>query len=404
MVTDPLDASAGVPYGALAELRSSCPVSRTSSGAYFLARHDDVLAATKDVDVFQASFRAAGVVVPPEEQLISEIPEPRHGKIRRIINSAIAQHRIGRVEPFVRVLCNELLDPLVARQGGDLVAEYVTPIPATVIAILLGVDSTDHVRFAEWSDLVVQSSYATMNRRENGVDGEGLAGIAPDFAAYLDTMIAERRASSEPPDDFVTRLINTEVDGQRLTALEMRTQLAFLLMSGNETTRHLIANVLETVCGDSDLFARLRAERELVPIVIEESLRHDPPIHVLMRDCLQDITIDGVTIPAGVKVGFGLASANRDDRSYDDPDKFRLDRPSAKDHLAFGGGPHLCPGASLARLEGRVALDVFLDRVDQAHINDGYQREPVPVFWANGPRRLPVGLTGAGPDKLRPSR
>ena len=105
MVADPLDASAGVPYGALAELRDACPVSRTASGAYFLARHDDVLAATKDIETFQASFRAAGVVVPPEEQLISEIPEPRHGKIRRIINSAIAQHRISSVEPFVHERC-----------------------------------------------------------------------------------------------------------------------------------------------------------------------------------------------------------------------------------------------------------------------------------------------------------
>jgi cytochrome P450 len=174
-------------------------------------------------------------------------------------------------------------------------------------------------------------------------------------------------------------------------------------MSGNETTRHLIANMLETVCTDAALFARLRAERDLVPTVVEESLRHDPPIHVLMRDCLRDITIDGVTIPAGVKVGFGLASANRDERTYDDPNEFRLDRPSAKDHLAFGGGPHVCPGASLARLEGRVALDVFLDRVDQASVDDGYRREPVPVFWANGPRRLPVYLTGADPNASRPS-
>ena len=122
-------------------------------------------------------------------------------------------------------------------------------------------------------------------------------------------------------------------------------------------------------------------------------MRHDPPIHVLMRDCLRDVTIDGVAIPAGVKVGFGVASANRDARTYDDPDEFRLDRPSAKDHLAFGGGPHVCPGASLARLEGRVALDVFLDRVERVRVDDGYAREPVPVFWANGPRRLPVHLT-----------
>jgi cytochrome P450 len=123
-----------------------------------------------------------------------------------------------------------------------------------------------------------------------------------------------------------------------------------------------------------------------------------------MRDCLTDITIDGVIIPAGVKVGFGLASANRDRRIYDQPDEFRLDRPSAKDHLAFGGGPHVCPGASLARLEGRVALDVFLDRVDHVVVAAGYRREPVPVFWANGPRRLPVTLTGAGPSTSRPSR
>jgi cytochrome P450 len=401
MVADPIDASAGVPYELLASLRGECPVSRTAAGAYFLARHDDVLAATKDIEVFQASFRAPGVVVPPEEQLINEISEPRHGKIRRIINSAIAQHRIGRIEPFARGLCNELLDRLVERGGGDLVAEYVTPIPATVIAHLLGVDPSDHARFAEWSDLVVQSAYATKNRREDGAEGEGLAGVAPEFTAYLDTMIAERKAAPAPPDDFVTRLINTSVDGERLTDLEMRTQLAFLLMSGNETTRHLIANMLETVCNDAALFGRLRADRDLVPTVVEESLRHDSPIHVLMRDCRRENTMDGVTIPAGVKVAFGLASANRDARRYDAPDEFRLDRPNARDHLAFGGGPHVCPGASLARLEGRIALDVFLERIDQARVDQPYRRQPVPVFWANGPGRLPVTLTGTAPNGPR---
>jgi len=391
--TDPLDTSAGIPYDAFEELRAECPVSKTAAGMYFLARYGDVMAATKDLESFHASFREPGVVVPPEEQLISEIPEPRHGKIRKIINSAIAQHRIGRVEPFARQWCNDILDGLLARGGGDLVAEYVMPIPATVIAHLLGADPADYPRFAEWSDVVVQSTYATKNRREDGDDNEGLAGVAPEFTEYLDRMIAERRAAADPPDDFVARLIDTEVDGQRLTDLEMRTQLAFLLMAGNETTRHLIGNMLQTVCGDPSLLERLRGDRELVPIAVEESLRHDPPIHVLLRDCAKEITLEGVTIPAGVKVAFGLASANRDERSYDAPDEFRLDRPSARDHLAFGGGPHVCPGASLARLEGRIALDVFLDRVESAELAAGFVREPVPVFWANGPRTLPVTLT-----------
>lgn len=392
--TDPLDTGAGIPYETLAELRASCPVSRTESGAYFLARHDDVLSATKNLDAFQASFREPGVVVPPEEQLISEIPEPRHGKIRRIINSAIAQHRIGRVEPFARKLCHDLMDGIVTRGGGDLVAEYVTPIPATVIAHLLGADPVDHPRFAEWSDVVVQSTYATKNRREDGDENEGLAGVAPEFVAHLDGMIAERRAAADPPDDFITRLLLTEVDGERLTDLEMRTQLAFLLMAGNETTRHLIGNMLETVCADPGLFARLEAEPELVPTAVEESLRHDSPIHVLMRDCVAETAVADTPIPEGVKVAFSLASANRDERNYDDPDAFRLDRPSARDHLAFGGGPHICPGAALARLEGRIALEVFLERVETARVADDYIREPVPVFWANGPRRLPVVLTG----------
>ncbi len=123
-------------------------------------------------------------------------------------------------------------------------------------------------------------------RREDGDDDEGLAGVAPDFTAHLDGMIAERRAASNPPDDFITRLIDTEVDGERLTDLEMRTQLAFLLMSGNETTRHLIGNMLETVCSDPALYARLRASAPWCRPLVEESLRHDPPIHVLMRDCL----------------------------------------------------------------------------------------------------------------------
>jgi cytochrome P450 len=386
---DPLDTSGGVPYEALATLRRECPVSRTASGAYFLARHADVAAAAKDVGTFQASFREPGVVVPPEEQLVNEIPEPRHGKIRRIINAAIAQHRIGRIEPFTRQLCNDLLDDLLSRRDVELVHDYATPIPTTVIAYLLGSDPADYRLWANWSDEVVQGTYPTLNRNERG---QGLAGAHPEFAAYIDGLIAARRASANPPDDFITRLINTEVDGERLTDVEMRSQLAFLLISGNETTRHLIANLMYRVCADRALFERLAARPDLVPAAVEESLRVDPPIHVLMRNCTADATIEGVTVPAGSKVAFGLASANRDEANYADGDAFRLDRANGRDHLAFGGGPHVCPGASLARLEGRIALEAFCARVGAARLADGYVREQVPVFWANGPRRLPVTI------------
>jgi len=396
-VPDPLDASNGVPYPALDELRRTCPVSRTQSGAFFLARYDDVLAATKNLDAFQASFRQLGVTVPPEEQLINEIPEPRHGKIRRIINSAIAQHRIGRIEPFARSLCHELLDQIIATGHAELVADYVTPIPTTVIAHLLGADPRDYDLWATWSDEVVQGTYPTLNRTERG---EGLAGAHPEFTAYIDDLVSQRRSAVSPPDDFISRLITTEVDGERLTDVELRTQIAFLLISGNETTRHLIANLLTRVCADPALFDTLSRQPDLLSSAVEESLRIDPPIHVLMRTCTADTTVQDVAITSGAKVAFGLASSNRDDRYFDDADSFRLDRPNQRDHLAFGGGPHVCPGQSLARLEGRVALEVFLERVGSARLDPGYRREAVPVFWANGPRRLPITITERRSDQI----
>ncbi len=372
----------------LEQLRAGCPVSRAPSGAWFLARHADVVAAAKDVDTFVASFRAPGVVVPDEEQLVSEIPEPRHGQIRRIINSAIAQHRIGRIEPFCRQLVNELLDDLLARDGAvELVSEFVMPVPNNVIAELLGAPREDFRRWAGWSDEVVTGTWPVENRNERG---EGLAGAHPEFTDYVDALVADRKAA--PRDDFISRLIVTEIDGRRLTDLEARTQLVFLFISGNETTRHLIANLLWRFAHDPTLYASVAGDRSLVDNAIEESLRLDPPVWFLMRNCHRDVESHGESIARGDKVAFGIFSANRDDAVYDRPHEFRLDRADPRNHMAFGGGPHVCPGASLARLEARVVLDVLCDRVAEIRPTDPGNYENVPVMWAHGPSRLPARL------------
>ena len=386
---DPLTAEAD--DAGFAELRRDAPVVRAPSGPWYLARYDDVLAATKDVGTFIASFREPGVIVPDEEQLVSEIPEPRHGQVRRIINSAIAAHRIGRIEPFCVELCGDLVDRLLARRGPvDLVTDYVVPVPTTVIAHLLGAPPEDYTRWAAWSDEVVQGTYPTKNANERG---EGFAGAHPEFAAYVDALIAARRA--EPRDDFITRLVQTEVDGRRLTDLEARSQLVFLFISGNETTRHLIANLLWRITNDAALFERLRGDRELVATAVEESLRFDPPIRFLLRNCHDEAELHGQRLCPHDKVAFGLASANRDETHFDDSASFRLDREDPRGHLAFGGGPHVCPGASLARLEARVAVEVFLQRVAAVRPVDPGRYEPVPVFWAHGPRALEVELSAA---------
>jgi cytochrome P450 len=386
---DPLDTRGGIPYPVFARLRAEAPVWRTPSGVWFFSLFDDVLAATKDIESFKSSFRDPGVVVPEEEQLISEIAEPRHGKIRRIVNSAIATHRLGRVEPFARELINALLEKVLARGGGELMHELVMPLPTSVIATLLGVPTGDFHLWGQWSGDVVQGDYPTKNRSERG---EGFAGAHPEFAAYVDRQIAERRSAASPPDDFVTRLIRTEVDGETLTDTEIRTLIVFLLVAGNETTRNLIGNLLVTMGQDPSLFRRLQDDPALVPIAVEESLRLDPPTAVLLRDCIRDTQVHGVPIRAGEKVAFGIASANRDEAHYEDPDTFRLDRPDPRDHLAFGGGPHVCPGSMLARLEARVAIEVFLERVAEMKLAPDFVRVKVPVFWANGPDALPVSL------------
>jgi cytochrome P450 len=374
----------------LAGLRGRCPVSRSPSGPWYLATYDRVSAATQDIDTFLASFRAPGVVVPPEEQFINEIAPPRHGQVRRIINAAFATTKVMSLEPQIAAACNDLLDVLLADGGGDLVDQYIRPVPNMAIALVLGAPTTDHDDLARWSDELVHGTYPTQYRNERG---EGLAGAHPEFTAYVDAIIAARRALPHPGDDLVGRMLSEEVDGRGLTDIEARTQLVFLFASGNETTRHLIGNLLHTLASDPDLYATLRADRGLIPMAVEESLRMDSPIQHLFRDCRRDVELDGEELHAGEKVVFGVSSANRDITRFDDPDTFRLDRQNPRGHIAFGGGPHVCPGANLARLEARVATEVLLDRVASITVAPGHRFEKTPVFWAYGPTKLPVTLT-----------
>ena len=390
---DPMDTAEGIPFDVYARLRREQPISKTSTGAWFIARQDDLLAATKEVDVFRASMREPGVVVAPEEMLVSEIPEPRHGQVRKVVNSAVAAHRLGRVEAFTRDLAKRLFDEAIAKSARgeqvELVKEVVMPVPTTVIAALLGAREEDYHLWGEWSDEVVQGDYPRFNRNHRG---EGMAGAHPEFAQYVDEMIASRRADPDPPDDFTTRLLRTKVDGVELSDVELRTLLIFLLVSGNETTRHLISNLLYRLATTDGLLETLRAKPELIPNAVDECLRLDSVVINLVRTVLRDTVFRGHAMREGDRVFFGVASANRDEAIYDDPDSFRLDRPKPKQHAAFGGGPHVCPGASLARLEGRVVLEVAVERLAEIALEPGFEWEKVPVFWANGPARLPAKL------------
>lgn len=389
---DPFAALPAVDHAGLRDLRERCPVARIPVG-WYLSERDDVFEATRHVDTFVASFRQPGVVVPDEEKFVNEIEEPRHGRVRKVINAAVAHHRAMRIEPLIREITQRYLTPLVEAGGGEIVGDVIAPIPINVIAHLLGVPAEDWPLFRGWSDEVVEGTYPTLYRNERG---EGLAGAHPEFTAYIDDLIAHRRGQGDDvPDDLVTRLMRTEVDGRRLTDVEVRTQLVFLIISGNETTRHLISNLLAHVASDPELFARIRADRSLIDPVIEEVLRVDPPIHVLLRNVEQPTDMFGPQMNPGEKIVFGVAAANRDPKVFPDPDEFIPGRPNARDHMSFGGGPHVCPGSALARLEAHVVLDTLADMVTEFTLEPGWQRLKAPVFWANGPVEVRVRLVAA---------
>jgi cytochrome P450 len=194
---------------------------------------------------------------------------------------------------------------------------------------------------------------------------------------------------------MITRLLRAEVDGERLSRRAALTQTIFLIIAGNETTRNLLGNLIYRLAEVPSRYAALRTDRALVANAIEESLRFDSPVQLLARTCTGKIEVDGVAVREGDRVLYSLASANRDERFFEDPNSFRLDRARPRDHVAFGAGPHVCPGAFLARMEAKVALETLLDRVERIELAPGYVFDPNPVFWALGPRTLRVRLVPA---------
>lgn len=384
---DPLAPTNEVPHEQLGELRRACPISHTPGGTWYLARHADVVTASRDVERIESAFLApSGADI--DTQFLPFISEPEHGRVRRVINAAIAAHRLARIEPSLRALCEGLLDDVVDAGEGDLGEHYIAPIPAAGIGYLLGLPDDQQPRFIEWAHGLFGGSVlgdAESARRSRQAMRE--------ISAYLDGEIAARMASDEPPDDFITRLVHTEVAGIRLSPVAARTQLIFLLVAGTETTRNLLANAMLRLASDPGLFARLRAEREAVVPFIEESLRVDPPLTYLLRQCTEDVRIGDTDLVEGATVAFGLAAANRDEEVFERADEFDLGRPNGRSHLAFGDGPHVCPGASLARLEARVAIEVLLDRVETIALDPSFRYEKTPVPFTNGPVALPVRVT-----------
>lgn len=389
---DPAFAKTGVPFEVLAEIRRQGPVYAVPAGGWYVARRDEVLTTLKEVTIFRADLSHSlgndfgGVEeIPPELLFLSEIEEPRHGQVRRLYNSFFGPHKIAKQQPFVREVCHRLIDALVADGGGDLVAGWTVPIPSKVIAQVIGVAPEDSEKFVQWSHVGLLGARAALT----GANVE-----VPPIRAYIDNEMAKRRAAIDPPDDVFTLLMKATVEGRPLTSVEIATQIQFMVLAGVGTTKVLLGHMFHLLMHDPVLYARVRADRDLVARVVDESLRRDAPVQSTPRRCLRDVELGGVAMKKGDWVIVGLGSANRDESVYADPDAFRLDRADPRDHMAFGGGPHVCPGASLARMEATIALDTFLDRVAELRPVAGFPYEPLPGTLET-PTSLPCRIVPA---------
>jgi cytochrome P450 len=261
-----------------------------------------------------------------------------------------------------------------------VVESYAVPLPVKVIARLLGIPGEDYATFKRWSDAFLSTVSIQANERVENLQ---------EMVAYFGRIAAARRAHGA--DDLISALVEADVEGEALQDWEILGFCILLLIAGNETTTNLIGNLLHALSERPDLWRRLREDRSLVETVIEESLRYESPVQRLFRWATRDVEVSGVRMSRGDRVTIFYGAANRDSRTFPNPDEFRLDR-DLRNHVAFGAGIHYCLGAPLARAEARISLSTFLDRFARLSPGAGEAMRQTESPVVLGFKRLPLTL------------
>jgi cytochrome P450 len=359
-------AAPGARHAAYAALAAAGPVHRVTlpngTRAWLVTGYDAVRAVLTDPRLVKnPSWTPGGDLLPPEihaamnSDLLHRDP-PDHTRLRRLVSGAFTRRRVQALAPRVQQIADGLLDDLVdalAERGtADLIAAYAYPLPITVIGELLGVPDRDQAGFRDWSTTLVTGPAIG---REPWVDA------ATAMVGYVHELVATKR--THPADDLLSALIDARDGADRLTEDELTSMVFLLLLAGHETTVNLIGNGVHTLLTHPERLALLSAEPERLQATIEELLRFDGPVQVAtFRWTTAPVVIGDTVVPADELVIPGLLAANRDPDRITDADTFDPARPEVA-HLAFGHGVHHCLGASLARLEGRIALGSLLARV-----------------------------------------
>ena len=353
------------PYPTYRALREHEPVKLMPNGSYFLTRYDDLVSAYKSTRLFSSDkkkeflpkYGASLLYEHHTTSLVFNDP-PAHTRVRRLIMGALSPRAIAEMEPDLIALVDRLLDGLAAKGCVELIGDFASAIPIQVIGNLLDVPMEEREPLRDWS-------LAILGALEPVISAEAFARgnrAVKDFLAYLEILVERRRAKPGNPDrDVLTRLIQGEDNGERLTSKELLHNCIFLLNAGHETTTNLIGNGLVALSDNPAEKQRLIEHPDLIKTAVEEILRFESSNQLGNRMTTEQVELGGITLAPGTPVTLCIGAANRDPKPFADPEHLDIGRTPNR-HLAFGTGAHQCAGMALARLEGAIAISQFLAR------------------------------------------
>ncbi len=384
------------PYVTFARSRREAPVFySTFFKGWVVTGYDLIVELLKDTKRFsnRASIGSGDVPDEVKERLPGGYPwaypslenndPPSHTRIRKLANESFKPSAIAAKEPDVRRIASRLIDQFADSGEADFVASFANKFPGLVMCDVLGVPDEDAQAVVQWSD----DTLIMMDPNLGAEERLRLAHGQADFRDFCEAFVEDRRAT--PRDDVMSKLIYARAKGEpALTAPEVVSAFSHFLIGGNETTRRLIALMMLWLLEHPDQLDAVRRDPELAPRVVEETLRYTSPVKGLFRNTTEDVELGGVLIPAGQVVAVMWAAANRDETKFERPDEFDIFRPDAQRHLAFSRYAHFCIGAPLARLEGRVALQLVLDRLHAIRRANDEPLEWLPLVLHMGLARL----------------
>ncbi len=370
-------------------MRANEPVFRDRNGLAAAAGYQAVLDAERQPEVFSNT----GGIRPdqPAMPYMIDMDDPGHLLRRKLVNAGFTRKQVMDKTAGIETLCDTLVDAVCERGECDFVRDIAAPLPMAVIGDMLGVLPQDRATLLKWSDDLVCGLSSAADQAALQAVMEAFAG----YSAFAMETTAKRRA--EPTGDLFSVLVNSEVDGQRMSDDEILFETLLILIGGDETTRHTLSGGTEQLLRNRDQWERLVADPAQVPGAVEEMLRWTSPVKNMARTVMSDTEFHGTQLREGEKMLLLFESANFDESVFGDPENFRIDR-TPNSHLAFGFGTHFCLGNQLARLELNTMLRKVLQRLPDLRLADEDTALPLrPANFVSGLEAMPVVFTPSAP-------